>query len=1074
MNRSAQNGARSILSYALVAALALASASCSKLASRERHLKKADQYFAQGKYGESEIEYKNALQGDPLNARAIGRLGIIYYEQGSIAKAIPFLLKGHQLDPDSLELRIKLGQISAAKGEFKDAREEALFILDRDPRDPEAPVLLAEVATTPKEIAEAQSRIEKLTTGPEKTGPILVAMANLEFKQKNPDAAEASLRKALSVDPKSSSAEFALGTLLWLKNDKAGADQALGAAASLAPVHSQIPLKYARFKIQTGDRAAARKALEDITKNTPDFVSAAILLAQLDLTERQFDAANAAVTNALQRDSGNPEAMLLSAQISLGEGKSQKAITELNRLQVAFPNSPAAPVLLGETYLLAGDTEKAVTSLNQAIAINPNQADAILLLARANIRKGEFKEASVSLTQLLKKRPDIVQAHLLLAAAYRGQGNFDGALRIAREMAKAEPKDPEMVMLPGLILLEMNRREEARVAFEATLALSPGYFPASEQLINVDIAEKKYPAALQRANEGITNSPKSALPELMLAKVYLAENDKDRAEAALLKAIQLEPEMPAGYFLLAELYDATHRQDKALENLQAISAKNPKDTGALMMTGVIYDSQKNYTAARVVYEKILTINPRFSSALNNLAYLYSEKFNQLDKGFEMAQRARELLPNEPHAADTLGWILYKRHQYPWALGLIQESASALPSEAEVQYHLGMAQYMMGRETPAKVALERALRLQADFSGSDDARQRLSVLSFDPVATSGSARSAAEQSLEKQADDPVALGRLASMYERDGSIDKAVAKYQAALDASPSNVATMLNLIRLYSSQQDPAKAMDLAKKVHQLAPNDPDVSHTLGLLAFRTADYKWAYSLLHETVDAKPEDASVSYEFALSAFSVGKLPEAEQSMRRAIDSGLTGGQLDEAKSFLSAAELLRSPNLSALPVDSVGKTGGSDTQRILALDLRGGIQEAKHDPVEAARSYEAILAQYPDFIPAKRRLAVLYSEDPSKASDLARSALESFPSDPDIDRALGMVAYRKSDYARAAILLQESSERQADDPKTLYYLGMSRIQLKNAAAGRRALQTALNLGLPPELAASARTALAAK
>src|SRR5688572_18247511 len=113
-----------------------------------------------------------------------------------------------------------------------------------------------------------------------------------------------------------------------------------------------------------------------------------------------------------------------------------------------------------------------------------------------------------------------------------------------------------------------------------------------------------------------------------------------------------------------------------------------------MLVGMIHNEKKNFAGARDAYEKLIAINPDFSPALNNLAYLYSEKFNQPDKAFEAARRAHELQPLDPFSADTLGWILYKRADYTWALSLLQESAERLGAHAEVQFHLGMTYYMM--------------------------------------------------------------------------------------------------------------------------------------------------------------------------------------------------------------------------------------------------------------------------------------------------------------------------------------------------------------------------------------------
>jgi len=127
--------------------------------------------------------------------------------------------------------------------------------------------------------------------------------------------------------------------------------------------------------------------------------------------------------------------------------------------------------------------------------------------------------------------------------------------------------------------------------------------------------------------------------------------------------------------------------------------------------------------ARATYEKLLEINPNFVIALNNLAYLYSEQFNLLDKAFEAARKARDLAPNDPSSSDTLGWILFKRGDYSWAVSLLQASAERMSEQPEVLFHLGMTYYMMNEEVRARNAFTRALAANKEFPGKEEARKR---------------------------------------------------------------------------------------------------------------------------------------------------------------------------------------------------------------------------------------------------------------------------------------------------------------------------------------------------------------
>jgi uncharacterized protein HemY len=59
--------------------------------------------------------------------------------------------------------------------------------------------------------------------------------------------------------------------------------------------------------------------------------------------------------------------------------------------------------------------------------------------------------------------------------------------------------------------------------------------------------------------------------------------------------------------------------------------------------------------------------------------------------------------------------------------MLEESASILPEQPEVQYHLGMAAQKTGDNATAKKALEKAVASPANFRGKDEARKALALL-----------------------------------------------------------------------------------------------------------------------------------------------------------------------------------------------------------------------------------------------------------------------------------------------------------------------------------------------------------
>jgi predicted Zn-dependent protease len=124
--------------------------------------------------------------------------------------------------------------------------------------------------------------------------------------------------------------------------------------------------------------------------------------------------------------------------------------------------------------------------------------------------------------------------------------------------------------------------------------------------------------------------------------------------------------------------------------------------------------------------------PNVGPALNNLANIHSEQLLQLDKAYQLAERARQVLPDDPHVADTLGWVRFKRGLYHTAVSFLEESAAKLPAEPELQFHLGMALEKVGRKGEAVLAFQRAARTTTDFPDQEEARWRLDQLVDEPT------------------------------------------------------------------------------------------------------------------------------------------------------------------------------------------------------------------------------------------------------------------------------------------------------------------------------------------------------
>ena len=1051
---------------ALLLAVVLTSG-CFSGSKKARILQRADSYFNTGEYEKAKVEYLNLLRLDNQNVRAFRQLGFIWMEEGVPRRAAPFLMRTRELAPQDNQARTKLAFAFMGVGHPAEARKEAGTVLDQDPSNSDALLVFADSSQSKEDIADADNRVKNF---PQKeTAGFHIAAANVAVKKGEIGAASDELQQAISADPRSSRAHLALASIYLIRKDPVRVPAELKTAAELAPLRSDERITYAEYQASHGAAGEAKTFLQDLTKKAPDYIPAWRVLAQMSLGEKKYDETLSILENIFSRDPDNPEGHVIESEVWVNKDQTKKALGILEKLDDTYPNNPAVKLDLGRAYFKNNDIARAKTALEQSIAVNPDYAQAVLALAELNIRTGNAKDAIPPLEDLVRKQQDLFTTTRLLAQAYHAAGQNDKAISVLREQTQKIPNWAEPYYLLGINFREQKKDADARAAFAKASEIEPQNPGPIEQLVDMDIADKKFDAASQRVQQQLLQkNPKSAPGHFLLGKIFVAQKRADEAEKELQNAIESDPNFDVAYRLLIATYLDTGKLPQAVSRLQEMLAKNPNNTGALFTLGMAFSAQKDYPQARDTYEKLLKIQPNHAGALNNLANLYVERLNQLDRAQELATKAHSSMPANPVITDTLGWILYKRGDYQQALPLLQESAGKLPDNPEVQFHLGMDLYMMGQVDPARLALEKATQSTTEFDGKKEAQERLTQLQSSQGAPSGNRTGAGAKA---QPNDLIALLGTAEASEKQGDFTKAARDYEQAFKINPKLATTALKLAQLNSGPlHEPARALDYARKARDLSPNDPQSAGTIGRIALQAGNFSWAYSLLQESaLRGVNNDPAVLHDLAMANYALGKISDARKTMQRAVDANPAPADLEDAKRFLAMTATERP---SQTEVETVLKT---QPDYVPALMAQAIIDLQQNKVEKAAGIYQDVLKKYPDFAPAQKQLAVTYAGDSGKlkqAYDLAMKARKALPEDPDVARTLAELSFKRNEFPYAVQLFQESAAKQPLPANDLYYLGMAQIQAKQEAEGRKNLEQALSAGLPDPLAQEAKKRLA--
>mgnify|MGYP001815290946 FL=1 len=192
----------------------------------------------------------------------------------------------------------------------------------------------------------------------------------------------------------------------------------------------------------------------------------------LDLARNRPQQALAAFANACQLNpalisSWRCQAQILDAMNRPEEAR--QAAAQVQRLQ-ALPKA-----LVAVTDLLAqGKLFKAETLCRKFLRAHPTQVEAMRLLADIATQFGELQDAQFLLESACEFEPANIQTQIDLVNVLRKRQNFPKALKVAEQLHRAQPDNPQLKSLYAIEKMQMGDYTGAINLFDEVLAALPG------------------------------------------------------------------------------------------------------------------------------------------------------------------------------------------------------------------------------------------------------------------------------------------------------------------------------------------------------------------------------------------------------------------------------------------------------------------------------------------------------------------------------------------------------------------------------------------------------------------------
>ncbi len=141
-------------------------------------------------------------------------------------------------------------------------------------------------------------------------------------------------------------------------------------------------------------------------------------------------------------------------------------------------------------------------------------------------------------------------------------------------------------------------------------------------VVRIYLAEKKYDLATSLCEARIKRNANDALAYDLLGQVYGVQKDYKRAEVALNKAAELQPNSLEPLRNLAQLYVVQGQADMAIKRMEERTKSAPDDINSRFMLAQLYNMTRKYPSAMDEYEKILQKFPDNWAAQNDLAFFF--------------------------------------------------------------------------------------------------------------------------------------------------------------------------------------------------------------------------------------------------------------------------------------------------------------------------------------------------------------------------------------------------------------------------------------------------------------------
>ncbi|MFL9923596.1 PEP-CTERM system TPR-repeat protein PrsT [Herbaspirillum lusitanum] len=912
------------LTASISAALFLACgvSACNRFQSTESLISEAKQYQQKGDTAAAEIQLKNALQKNPDNMEARFLLGQVSLFNGDGPSAEKEFRKAISLGAKPEQVMPFLMQTLLMQNQFQKALDETASMADRtdlapwrgnaylglgqtaqaktafdlalkdNPNLPVALIGLARSALIDKDLPTASNYTDQAISKNPGNIDVLMFKANLLRDQGDTEASLAVLNQVLAARPEHVDARVAKADIEIRQKKFDAAREDIAVVQKNAPKNLIGTHMQAVLDFSQGKNADALTNVQKVLAAAPEFMPAVLLAGAIQYNLGSMPQAELHLNKYLEQNPNDVAARKLLASTMLKSGQKAKAASILEPLLKANQQDPELLSLAGEVAMENKDFSKASEYFEKAVALAPKSANYRMALGLSNLGLGQGSSAVAQLEAATTLDAKSSQAGILLIATQMRLKNYDKALAAVNVLEKTLTDNPLLYNLKGVAYLNKNQNADATAAFQKALSIDPAYFPAVANLAQIDLKENKPDDARKRFEAFLDKNKKNVQAMSALAGLALFKNNKDEATKWLERASSENPDSVPASMQLIKHTLQFGDKQKGLTMARNLQSANPTDPAVLDLLAQAQFANNDKQGALNSYQRLTNLAPDSAPAQLQLASAQMA-MGDVSAASESVKKALVLQPDFIDAA-VFQSSLYTRAGDTAKAVAVAKRMQKQPGQAAMGYEMegNILTYQKKPELAAG-AFEQAFN--AD-------RQNVRVLmklhgSLVLAGKTAQADTFAAQWFKDHPDDAAFHVYLGESYLAQKAYKPAVVQYELALKQQPNDPGILNNLAWLYQQERDP-RALATSEKAVAALPDSPPVLDTLGWILVEQGNLERGVKVLQKASDGAPEATDISYHLAAALVQSGDKIKARSILEKMLASGKPFPQMDDAKALL--------------------------------------------------------------------------------------------------------------------------------------------------------------------------------